>query len=46
MKLKYLLSSIVIGILLLAGCSNDDGSRKNQKEDSKIEEETIGDIVN
>ncbi|NCU18962.1 hypothetical protein [Pallidibacillus pasinlerensis] len=39
MKLKYLLSSIVIGILLLAGCSNDDGSRKNPKEDSKIEEE-------
>lgn len=38
MNLKYLLSSIFLGVILLVGCSNNGDSNKDANEESKIEE--------
>lgn len=38
MNLKYLLSSIFLGVILLVGCSNNGDSNKDVNEESKIEE--------
>lgn len=48
MKIKYLLGSIFLGIVLLVGCSNNDEPKRDSNEESKLEDDgnkkTIGDL--